>query len=319
MADLCVRLFGKLTVQRNYRALEGLHAGKVQELFCYLLLHRDRPHPRETLASLLWGECSTQQSKKYLRQALWRLHLALHCAARPLQSHALVVESDSIRLNSEAGLWLDVAVFEKAFASTQGIPGELLDARRLQALQSAVPLYRGDLLEGWYQDWCLYERERLQNSYLAMLDKLMGYCEAHRDYEAALAYGQDILRRDRARELTYQRLMRLQYLAGDRAGALRQYQRCIAALQEHLDVRPAKRTVQIYEQIRADHFEEPPTDPFGSKPAIAPVSSRQPKLLGRLRHLQVVLLEVQHQVRQEIQAVERASATRTNRPFPDKH
>jgi len=40
-------------------------------------------------------------------------------------------------------------------------------------LQEAVRLSYADLLEGWYQDWCLYERERLQNIYLLILDKLM--------------------------------------------------------------------------------------------------------------------------------------------------
>ena len=41
-------------------------------------------------------------------------------------------------------------------------------------------VYRGDLLEGCYQDWCLFERERLQNAYLAMLDKLMVRCHGDR-------------------------------------------------------------------------------------------------------------------------------------------
>jgi two-component SAPR family response regulator len=93
-----------------------------------------------------------------------------------------------------------------------------------------VALYHGDLLEDWFQDWCLYERERLQNIYLAALDKLMDYCEASRDYDAGLAYGTRILRHDLARERTHRRLMRLYYLAGDRTSALRQYDRCVQIL-----------------------------------------------------------------------------------------
>ena len=34
-------------------------------------------------------------------------------------------------------------------------------------------LYRGDLLTGWYQDWCLIERERYQCMFVSLLDKLM--------------------------------------------------------------------------------------------------------------------------------------------------
>lgn len=39
--------------------------------------------------------------------------------------------------------------------------------------------------------------------YLAMLDKLIVYCEAHHKYEAGLACGNRILRYDRARERTH--------------------------------------------------------------------------------------------------------------------
>ena len=62
---------------------------------------------------------------------------------------------------------------------------------------------------GWYEDWCLSEHERLQNMYLKMLDKLMGYCEAHGQVNSGLAYGEQVLRYDRASERTYQRMMRL--------------------------------------------------------------------------------------------------------------
>jgi len=42
-----------------------------------------------------------------------------------------------------------------------------------------VEIYRGELLKGRHQDWCLYKRERMQHLYLAMLNKRKGglsYC-----------------------------------------------------------------------------------------------------------------------------------------------
>jgi len=65
-----------------------------------------------------------------------------------------------------------------------------------------VNIYQGNLLEAWYQDWCLYERERLQKLFLAMLDMLMDYCEAPQDYETGRTFGNRILQDDRAREHT---------------------------------------------------------------------------------------------------------------------
>lgn len=113
MSMLHVRLFGKFCVQRHGQVLNGLDACKMQELFCYLLLHRDHPHPRESLASLLWGDCPTQQAKKYLRKALWQLQTTLNSEFESLNDRLLQVDASWVHLNSQADLWFDVAVFER--------------------------------------------------------------------------------------------------------------------------------------------------------------------------------------------------------------
>lgn len=309
MNALSVSLFGKFRAWRGQQVLANLDAQKVQELLCYLLLHRERPHPREVLADLLWSDWPTAQSLKYLRKALWQLQAALDTQAECSQDHVLLVETDWIQVNPEANLWLDVTKFQQAFALVQGVPGQALNVDRVQALQEAVNLYQGDLLEGWYQDWCLYERERLQHLYLAMLDKLMSYYEAQHEYEIGLLYGTRILRYDPAHERTHRHLMRIYYLAGDRTAALRQYERCVAILNEELGVRPAKRTVTLYEQIRADEFDASALAPakatMVTEAMTAPTSAIY-QVLNHLEQLHTALTTVQHQVQQDIEAVKLA-------------
>ena len=43
----------------------------------------------------------------------------------------------------------------------------------MHELRAHASVYDGDLFDGCYQDWCLLERERLQNVYLVLLDKEM--------------------------------------------------------------------------------------------------------------------------------------------------
>jgi two-component SAPR family response regulator len=203
-------------------------------------------------------------------------------------------------------VWLDVAVFERAFARVQGKAGRDLDDETKRLVEAAAELYKGDLLEGWYQDWCLYDRERLQNMYLVMLDKLISYCEAHRDYEMGLLHGSIILRYDGARERTHRQLMHLLYMSGDRTAALRQYERCVAALRQELDVAPDRRTIALYQQIRLDQLEEralPPAEPDTT--ADTPAASL-PDVLGRLQQLQLVMSDVQRRLQQDIKAVQQA-------------
>lgn len=305
MSTLKIRLFGKFNVQRDTAVVKGLAANKVQELLSYLLVRRDRPHPRESLASLLWGDTSTEKSKKYLRQALWHVQATLE-VEKSENPQLLVVEHDWVQLNLQSGLWLDVEVFERAFTATQGTPGKQLDTTGAELLKNAVEVYKSDLLDGWYQDWCIFERERMQNMYLAMLDKLMSYSEEHSEYEAGQHYGAMILRCDRAHERTYRRLMRLQYMAGDRTGALRQYERCVATLHEELGVTPDRRTTALYEHIRNDGTTDAKS--VGVRSTVLQAVSL-PEVLGRLKELQLVLASVQKRVQRDVRAVERTLET----------
>ena len=304
MSTFSIQLFGKFCVRRDQHILEGFEARKMQELFGYLLLHRDHPLPRETLAALLWPETTTAQSKKNLRQALWHLQSALGSQNERVNDRVLLVEPDWVQLNSGANLWLDVAAFEQIFNLVQKTPGQELDNSTAQLLQDTVQLYQGPLLEGWYQDWCLLERERLQSMYLTMLDKLMSYCEVRHDFETGLLYGMRIMCYDRARERTHRRMMRLHYFSGDRAEALRQYERCAVALEEELGIRPSKSTVAIYSQIQADQLDEPipPLVDTDTPPEIPAPPLLE--VLGHLVQVQRRLAELQNQVQQSIHMVE---------------
>jgi DNA-binding SARP family transcriptional activator len=309
MGMLIVRLFGRFNLRHGAEDILDLHARKLQELFCYLLLKRGKPLSRETLASLFWGDCTTPQSRKNLRQALWHLQNLLSVGMTPVRTQILQVDQDSVGIHPRSALWLDVAEFERVSAESQNTSGSGLHEEQAKALEQAVELYRGDLLEGCYQDWCLFERERLQNLYLEILDKLMSYCEARRFYQVGLEYGERILRVDRAHERTHQRMLRLYYLSGNRAGALRQFQRCVKALSEELEVEPAQQTMKLYEQVRADQMDiiEPNSQRIDASRKDTEIHDRLSvsEILEHLRTFKTVLTSMQGQVQSEIKVLER--------------
>ncbi|MFO7678933.1 MAG: BTAD domain-containing putative transcriptional regulator [Chloroflexota bacterium] len=298
MVPLHVSLFGKFCAHCGDQAVDSLDAYKVQELFCYLLLHPDQPHHREKLAGLLWEEQPAVQSKNYLRRTLWQLQNALKSqnGSEPL----LQVESDWIQLTPTTQLWVDAAVFELAFMHTNGKQVSSLDETAVNALIQAVQLYNGDLLEGWYQNWCLFERERFRQMLLLMLDKLMAYCEGCGAYEVAITYGMIILRCDLARERTHRQLMRLYYLGGDRTGALRQYERCKAILHDELGVKPGAATDQLRTQIEADQLALPLLDSSGASDS---PSGLQYALL-QLQRFDNILSQTRQEIQQEIHRLE---------------
>src|SRR5215216_1679374 len=119
MPDLRATLFGKLNIQRGGLRLEGIHARKVQELLSYLLIFRNHPQPRELLSEVLWSNQSSANSRKYLRQTLWRLRSALKIG-RNSSEPALIIDDDWIQFNLPTDFWLDIAEFESAFHLVKG-------------------------------------------------------------------------------------------------------------------------------------------------------------------------------------------------------
>src|SRR6266436_836613 len=130
MPTLRVYLFGKFCVRRNEQVLDGFDARKVQELFCYLLLHRDHSLSRETLASILWPETTTAQSKKNLRQALWQLQSALGTQNEPANDRILLVEQDWVDVAREAKLCLTEELFEQVYRLLEELDRQDLDGTK---------------------------------------------------------------------------------------------------------------------------------------------------------------------------------------------
>ncbi len=297
-------LFGRFRVCCCDHELAGFDGRKVQELLCYLLVHRARPHARDYLASLLWNGESDTRARGYLRKALWQLHAALTNAELAVENHMLEANGESIKLMSTEHFWLDIDIFEQSYNAVKSISGKDLDAEQAHDLENAETLYQGEVLEGWDQDWCLCERARFHHMYLSIMDKLLDYCETCQSYERGIDYGMRILHFDRIHERTYQKLMRLHYLAGDRTSALREYEHCTEVLIDELGVQPSQQTKALYQQIQGGIIGERPLSQ--AKPYEAVLDIDLARMLERLQEVQSSIGDLQGRVQREIAALENA-------------
>jgi DNA-binding SARP family transcriptional activator len=170
MASLRVQLLGKASIRDKDQMLVTIPA-KAQELFFYLLLHGNQLHEREVLSALLWADISADRSKKYFRQALWQLQSTLNDTIKST-SPLLLLDGNWVSLDLNPTLWLDISQISQTFEQVRDAAGQALTPEQAATIQEAVALYQGELLTGWYQDWCVLERERFQSTFLALLDKL---------------------------------------------------------------------------------------------------------------------------------------------------
>jgi DNA-binding SARP family transcriptional activator len=232
------RFLGPLSIHCGDRQLPKPPTLKSQSLLAYLILHRHHPQPRERLAGLFSGERPERNAPHSLATALWHIR-------RCLPEETLILsDSHTVQLNPQAELWIDVDEFEIQ-ASRSG----------MASLQSAVALYRGDFLDGFYDDWIISERYRLEGLFLEVLARLMAGRETGGEHQAALETALRLLGRDPLREEAHRVAMRAYCRLGQRNASLEQYHRCREIVLEELGAEPMVETTQLYRSILEGRFE----------------------------------------------------------------
>ena len=235
-----ISLFGGLLVRRVAGDILELTGQKDRALLGFLAVSPGVPFAREKLASLLWGESGDRQARDSLKQALLRLRRALNGVVPDL----LISTRHSVKLDTDAAT-VDVVTFEA-----------LLSEGTVDALERASSLYRGDLLDGLqcrgagFEDWLRAERQRLRAMAVEAAAKTMRQLLATGHRERAAAAAQRLLFLDPLHESACRTMMQVHAERGERAQALKLFERLRDRLASELSVTPEQVTVDLYKSIR---------------------------------------------------------------------
>jgi len=297
MDVLQIHLFGRVRVVYDDGA-EVKMTPTTQTLLAYLLVQRTFC-PRDVLACLCWGDQPDDQARSCLSTALWRLRRSLETDEVAHGTYLLTSTTGEVGFNWESRHWLDLSTFEHEVKHVLALPPESLGPSHASSLQNALGLYTGDLLEGFYDDWALRQRERVRTIYLDSLSRLMCYHQGRGAYEESVAAAQKILACDPLREEIHRELMRLYLKTGQRALAVRQFKICRDVLADELGIPPMEETQALYHQIIQDADE-----PHGGLDG-APVPAPLPQALTTLRQAMQEFDLARSQLQRAIHLVER--------------
>jgi DNA-binding SARP family transcriptional activator/predicted ATPase/Tfp pilus assembly protein PilF len=250
-ARLTIYTLGQLTIWLDDCPLTSLSSRTAEALLVYLICEK-RPLSRQFLADFLWDERTPERAAANLRTLLTMMRKSL--------GSFLQITRQSVAFDFDSDYWLDAVALEDRLTTLEPVlQGQInLDEEKLTALQTAVNLYQGNFLEGFYltesrgfEEWMLLTQERLQRQIQAALQQLVSHCLANGLYEQGIVYANRLLALEPFYEAGHRQLMWLLVRSGQRNAALHQYHSCRQILAEELAVEPAPATTAVYEQIRA--------------------------------------------------------------------
>ncbi len=227
---------------------------------------------------MLWPDSTETQARANLRNLVHSLQHGL-----PHVGKRLEMGTGTLGWRPDATVVLDLADFEAAVNAADAARRSADNTAAQAQLEAAVAIYRRELLPGFYDDWIVAERDRLNSLARHALDGLVDLLEAQRDYARAIVHAERLLQQDRLNETTYRRLMRLHVLAGDHAGARRVYRACVDVLRRELGEEPAGATREAY-AVAQREVEDP--RPAGDQPSRWPLVGRQPEWASLRKYFQ---------------------------------
>ncbi|MES2464069.1 MAG: tetratricopeptide repeat protein [Armatimonadota bacterium] len=239
-----IDLFGNLRAHRDGSSIDRFPTQKAAALLALLAFYPHRRHSREEVVDILWPDADLSAGRDRLSQALVWLRRQLEPKG-VVTGAVLFADRASIGLNPSA-ISTDVAEFESLIAPNPEFTAPLQRKR----WENAVSLYQGDLLPGLYHDWVLTERQRLQDSYLQTLHRLVALYEDSGLVEPALQHARLAVKTEPLREEAHADLMRVLAANGDAAAALRQFQVLKQLLAREFETEPSRSSLALVEQIQ---------------------------------------------------------------------
>jgi DNA-binding SARP family transcriptional activator/Flp pilus assembly protein TadD len=213
---------------------------KARAILGYLCLHAGQRVPRAKIASLLWDRVPDHQARASLRQSLRELLLAFG----PLANEILETDAEMVRLNQRA-CWVDSAAI---LAGPH--PANLLRT-------DLAALCEGELLEDLngiseaFDEWLLMERARFATEITGVFDEeLHQIAKADIPAERRAGLARRIIACDPTHEGASRILMTALADLGEKAQALREFERCRMAMRSRLEVEPSAESRALYDRLR---------------------------------------------------------------------
>lgn len=237
-----------VSTQRGGRV--AFSSQRSKNLLFILALERGRALAREKLFDMLWPEAPPARPRRALNNEVWRLRKSF--AASGVDVHELIVsDSETLTLKEDSTLDIDLHAFEdaadRAHENGPGAPQHAVQAEQL---------YRGELLAGVYEDWCLGPREACSARFIDTMERLLEIHLSRGGWREAIRVGKRILEEDRLLEHIHRQIMRCYAHLGDRASAARQFENLRQNLRDELNVSPSPETAALFDALRNDAPEE---------------------------------------------------------------
>jgi ATP/maltotriose-dependent transcriptional regulator MalT/DNA-binding SARP family transcriptional activator len=251
LVDLTINMLGPVEIVRDVArpfAADAWTTRRARDILCFIASRSHHRTPKDTIVDTFWRDTDLKSVEKNFHPTMSHIRKALN-SNQPLKQNFLAYRDGDYQLNPEFSYRIDTEEFDRLIADGETARRERDFDQCIACYERAVALYRGEFMQGSYEDWVDEQRSYYREQYLRMLESLAAVAEKKADWLSSMDLAQKILHEDPFREDIHCMVMRSLASLGNRVAVKEQYETLRGLLQKELGVEPAMQTQKTYHDL----------------------------------------------------------------------
>ncbi len=223
-------------------------------LLCYLLLANNQTISKDKIVDVFFGDTPIDSIDNTFHQAVSNLRTALRVPPpsereekiKSTEPDYITYEDKTLRLNRMCSYYSDLEDFDNLIKRSIAAENPELT---IEYLMSAAILYSGDVLEGYYEDWCESIREEYKSKFIKCSEKLLELLTAQNRFDEIIEYAEKLNHTDKLNIASIKAMVKSYIELGKVILARGKFDKFIALYEEEIGENPPKTILNDIESM----------------------------------------------------------------------
>ncbi len=251
LTDLTVKVLGHAEIYRDPTkpfAPDAWTTRRARDIFCYIATRKHRRVPKDVLIEAFWGDEEFDAIEKNFHPTISHIRKALN-SRQAFKQNFIVFRDGAYQLNPEFTYKIDTEDFVNFIAAAETAKKDKNNEEFRDNLTSAYNIYRGDFMEGLYEDWAEEQRPFYTEQFSRVLNGLAKLSVSEKRWADALKFANEILALDPYREDLHRLVMKVLAAQSKPAAVKKHYDDMLELLKQELGIEPSTETKRVFNEL----------------------------------------------------------------------
>ena len=239
MGRLEFKVRGKVIPESKWTRKKG------KLILAYILLNKDFNITKDKIIDLFFQDTPEDRSDNIFHQAISSIRNVIKGNENSPQF--ILYENKILKLNPDYNYFVDSSEFNNLYNLVMS--SETNEINKIKYSVKAIELYKGELMEGFYESWCEDLRGEYTNKFIKLSEILLTNLYNSREYSMIIPYAEKLLNHDKLNEKAYLLIIESYAETGNISKAKESFAEMLKIYEEELGEKPSKNVLEKIQKL----------------------------------------------------------------------